>query len=254
MISRIKLNNIAIILSHTQIPENIGASARAMNNMGLSQLILVNPKNYDLNRIHKTATSASLNIIRELQIYDDLEEAIGNFQYVVGSTARIGANRPAQTRPRQLARQLISISENNKVALLFGREDCGLSNEELRYCHTIVSIPTIKFSSLNLAHAVLILCYELSLASTDIELKSIPRLANKFELEGMYGHLKELCTKIGFIDIQNPEHWMNNIRRFLSRLPLRAKEVRIIRGLCRQIDWYTGQYQRSKQEDKKNNV
>ncbi|MBN2126737.1 MAG: RNA methyltransferase, partial [Deltaproteobacteria bacterium] len=97
-----------------------------------------------------------------------------------------------------------------------------------------------------LAQAVMILCYELFLAGREPARESVPRLANRFELEGMYGHLKDVLTKIGFINPQNPEHWMLNVRRFLSRLPLRAREVRIIRGICRQIDWYTGRIEKIK--------
>ena len=111
----------------------------------------------------------------------------------------------------------------------------------LQYCHAIARIPTAHFASVNLAQAVMILSYEIFLASRETPTQPLPRLASSFELEGMYDHLKDILTKIGFVDQNNPEHWMLNIRRFFSRLPLRAREVRIIRGICRQIDWYTGQ-------------
>ncbi|RLB12304.1 MAG: RNA methyltransferase [Deltaproteobacteria bacterium] len=240
------LDNINIVLVEPQIPENIGSVARAMNNMGLTGLIVVNPKNCELSRVLKTATGSSIDIVEQMEVFGDLLEALGRFQYVVGTTARIGALRPALTRPRELAQQLISISQNNLVALVFGPEDRGLSNAELRYCHTIATIPTARFASLNLAQAVMIFCYEIFMASRETEPETIPRMANKFELEGMYEHLKQVLTKIGFIDPQNPEHWMLNIRRFLSRTPLKARDVRIIRGICRQIDWYTGQIEKKK--------
>ena len=96
---------------------------------------------------------------------------------------------------------------------------------------------------------MLIVCYEIYLATSHRGEPALPRLANRFELEGMYGHLKEVLMKIGFINPQNPEHWMQNVRRFLSRVHLRAREVRIIRGVCRQIDWYTGQMEKIKQND-----
>ena len=235
------LDNIFVVLIEPQIPENIGSVARAMNNMGLTGLIVVNPKNCDLSRVLKTATGSSIDIIEQMEVYDDLLEAIGRFQYVVGTTARIGALRPALTRPRELAQNLISISQQNLVALMFGPEDRGLSNAELRYCHTIATIPTARFWSLNLAHAVLIFSYEIFMATRETEPEPVPRMASKFELEGMYEHLKQVLMKIGFIDLQNPDHWMLNIRRFLSQRPLRARDVRIIRGICRQIDWYTDQ-------------
>ena len=243
-----RLDHITIILVEPQIPENIGAAARAINNMGLTDLILVKPKNCDLTRVLKMATGSSIDIVEEMEVYEDLREALSPFGYVVGTTARIGAHRPALTAPRRLALDLAAVSRNNRVAILFGPEDRGLSNEHLRYCHTIASIPTARFSSLNLAHSVLIICYEIFLASKEPPKASVPRLANKYELEGMYDHLKDVLQKIGFINPQNPEHWMLNIRRFLSRLPLRAREVRVIRGVCRQIDWYTEQLEKMKKE------
>ena len=249
---KIKANrdNIAIILAQPQIPENIGSVARAMSNMGLKRLVLVDPKDYEIRRLLKTATGNSVDIVRDMEIYEDLKEALGPYQYVVGATARTGSHRPAMTQPRRLARDLIPISLENMVAILFGPEDRGLSNEQLRYCHTIVTIPTSNFSSLNLAQAVMVLSYEIFLADKESTSETVPRLANQFELEGMYGHIKDVCIKIGFIDLQNPEHWMLNIRRFLSRLPLRAREVRIVRGICRQIDWYSRQLEDVKKRAK----
>ena len=250
MTAKVDLDHITIILAQAQIPENIGSVARAMNNMGLKQLILVDPKNCDLSRVLKTATGSSVDVVEEMEVFEDLKEALGPYQYVVGTTARIGSLRPAMTHPRRLAEDLIRISQNNRVAILFGPEDRGLSNEQLRYCHTLATIPTAKFSSLNLAQAVMIVCYEIFLVNREKIPEALPRLANKFELEGMYEHVKDVLMKIGFIDTQNPEHWMLNIRRFLSRLPLRAREARIIRGVCRQIDWYTEQLEKLRKENK----
>jgi tRNA/rRNA methyltransferase len=241
-----RLENIAIVLVEPHIPENIGSVSRAMANMGMSQLILVRPRNWDLTRVLKTATGPSIDIIEEMDCKEDLLEAIGEFNYVVATTARIGNLRPAMAEPREIARRIVDLSVNNKIAIVFGPEDRGLSNDEIKYAHVIVRIPTRGFSSLNLAQAVLIIAYEIFLASRSPSSDFIPRLANKFELEGMYEHLKEVLTKIGFINPQNPEHWMINIRRFFSKLPLRAKDVNIIRGILRQIDWYTGEHDRNK--------
>ncbi len=251
MTDQIRLENIGIVLVSPQIPENIGSVARAMKNMGLTRLTLVNPKECDLSRVLKTATGSSIDLIEEMEVCYDLKEVLGPYRYVVGTTARIGSIRPAMTQPRQLARDLIPISQDNPVALLFGPEDRGLSNEDLTHCHTIATIPTADFSSLNLAQAVMLFCYEIFLASIKDGPETLPRLANSFELEGMYGHLKDVLTKIGFLDPQNPEHWILNIRRFLSRLPLRAKEVRIIRGVCRQIDWYTEQLEKIRGQNRR---
>ena len=115
----VTLDNIAIVLVEPQIPENIGSAARAMNNMGIRKLILVNPENYDPCSIPKTATGSSAHIIEGMEVCHNLLEALGPFHYVIGTTARIGANRPALTTPRSLAQDLISLSYHNKVAILF---------------------------------------------------------------------------------------------------------------------------------------
>jgi tRNA/rRNA methyltransferase len=235
------LDNIAVVLIQPQIPENIGAAARAMSNMGLSRLVLVRPKNCDLCRVLKTATGVSIDVVEQMEVFDHIREALAPYQVIAGTTARTGSLRPTLSRPRGLAHDLVTLSQNNLAAVLFGPEDRGLSNEHLRYCHTIVTIPTASFSSLNLAQAVMVVCYEIFMAGREGSPEVAPRLANSFELEGMYDHLREVLTRIGFLDPQNPEHWLLNIRRFLSRLPLRAREVRIIRGVCRQIDWYASQ-------------
>ena len=160
------------------------------------------------------------------------------FQYVVATTARVGRARPAFQTPREAARKLVEISRKNRVALLFGAEDAGLTNDELRYGHLLVHIPVSeRFRSINLSHAVMILCYEIFTAASATKTFA-PRLASSGELEGMYEHIKEVSLQIGFINPQNPEYWMTSIRRFLSRVELRSREVKIIRGFCRQLDWF----------------
>lgn len=248
MTTKVNLDNIAIVLVQPLIPENIGSVARAMDNMGLKKLILVEPKNCDRNRILKPATGTSVDVIEAMEIHEDLKEALKPFQYVVGTTARTGYLRPAMTQPRRLADELIAISKENRVAILFGREDSGLTNDHLYLCHTIASIPTARFPSLNLAQAVMIVAYELFMAGMDTEPRSVPRLANKFELEGMYDHIYSVLKKIGFLNPQNPGHWMVYVRRFLSRIPLRAGEAQLIRGVCRQMNWYADQWEKVRLE------
>jgi tRNA/rRNA methyltransferase len=174
-----------------------------------------------------------------MEVYSDLSTALQPFNYVVGTTARTGGRRQELKTPRDLAVELLPICANNQVALLFGPEDRGLTNAQLRYCDALVTIPTAGFSSLNLAQAVMILVYELMMAENLPFDKSVPRLATQRELDGMYEHLKETFIKINFINPENPDYWMQNIRRFFSRVGLRARDVKIIRGICRQIDWYT---------------
>lgn len=245
VVHRAKLENIAVVLHRPHFPENIGSTARACKNMGITRLIVVDPLDCDLTRILKMATHASEDVVANMEVYDDLEEALSGFQYVVGTTARQGSNRPTVKDVRSLAQELIPISQNNRIALLFGPENRGLANRELKYCHTLLTIPTSEFASLNVSQAVIIVLYEIFTASMERPPEFVPRLANVFELENMYRHLAETLAKIHFINPENPEYWMMNIRRFFARMQLRARDIKIIRGICRQIEWYCEQ-QRNK--------
>jgi tRNA/rRNA methyltransferase len=233
------LDQVSIVLYGTRFPENIGATARAACNMGISRLVLVSPENCDLTRILKMATHSAADLVENMEVYDDLSTALTPFNYVVGTTARIGGQRRELKTPREIAAELISLSANNRVGLLFGPEDRGLTNAQLRYCHALVTVPNAGFSSLNVAQAVMLLCYELLLAGAKPVKRFVPRLASRRELDGMYEHLKETFIKIDFINQENPDYLMQSIRRFFSRVGLRASDVRLIRGICRQIDWYT---------------
>jgi len=236
--SKINLEHIAVVLNEPHYPENIGAAVRAAKNMGISRFIVVKPADCDFARILKMATHHAEDLVLGIQLHDRLEEALKPFQYVVGSTARRGSHRQFLKNPRQLARELIPISRKNHVALLFGTEASGLANEHIRYCDALVTIPTSEFSSINLAQAVMIMAYEVFTAASQNKQGFTPRLATRGELEAMYVQLKETLLKIDFINPENPDYWMESIRRFFSRLQLRGRDVQLIRGICRQIDWY----------------
>ena len=235
---KINFDNITIVLHQPRYSENIGATARAMRNMGIGQLVVVDPPNYDLYKALKLATHFASDIIEKSKICANLKEALEPFNYVVGTTARLGGQRQAITTPSKLAQKLIPISIENCIAILFGPEDRGLSNEDARHCHALVNIPATEFSSLNLAQAVMIICYEIFIAGREENEKFIPRLASRHELNGMYDQLKDLLVRIGYINSENPDYWMNKLRHFFTRLQLQAREVSIIRGICRQVDWY----------------
>ena len=234
----VSLANIAIVLVQPNISENIGAAARAMCNMGLRRLIVVDPPRCDLTRVCKMATQAALDVVEEMEVFTGLDEALRGFSYVVGTTARMGGQRQVIGSPARLAEMLVPISAENQVAILFGPEDRGLTNEDLRFCHSAATIPTADFSSLNLAQAVMVVCYELFRCSLETPQEFTPRPANRFELDAMYAQLKDVLMRICFINPANPDYFMNNLRHFGTRMQLRAKEVQIIRGICRQIDWY----------------
>ena len=179
MPTTVNLKNFSIILSRPRYPENIGAAARAMRNMGFEQLIVVDPQNCDMSRILKMATHAAGEVVENMQIYEDLKTALANLNYIVGTTARLGGQRQLVGSVAKLAQKLAPISEKNQVGLLFGPEDRGLTNEDIRLCHELVNIPTAEFSSLNLAQAVMVVCYELRRYNQPEGKTFVPRLADR---------------------------------------------------------------------------
>ena len=253
MSEKINLKNVAIVLHRTRHPENIGAAARAIRNMGIGQLVIVDPQNCDLTKICRLATHAALDVVEQMEVCDTLEEALADFNFVIGTTARLGGQRKVVSSPSKLGPKLFSISQENRIAILFGPEDRGLTNVDIRFCDILVNIPTAEFSSLNLAQAVMIMCYELYSFSCGKPGEFAPRLANRFELEAMYEQLKDVLIRVSFINPDNPDYFMNNLRHFFSRLQLRAKEVRIVRGICRQIIWYGKKCYRDGLEEKGDN-
>ena len=240
----VRLENVAVVLNRPRFPENIGAAARAVRNMGIGQLVVVAPEKCDLDRVLTLATHAAIDVVEQMLYFEDLAEALAGYHYVVGTTARLGGQRLTISSPAQMAEQLIPISQENQVAIVFGPEDRGLTNEEIRLCHHLVTIPTAQFSSLNLAQAVMVLCYELFKAGLPPVKTQTPRLATRLELDGMYDQIKDVLVRINYIQPENPDYWMNKLRRFFNRLELRAGEVSIVRGICRQIDWYAGKCHR----------
>jgi tRNA/rRNA methyltransferase len=238
MNSDTRVKNVFVVLSRPLIPENVGAAARAVSNMGLGGVVVVAPENADEERMLKLATHKAAHHVRDMKVYADLKEAVADFGYIVGATARTGGVRRPILFPREAAQKALLHAEHNKVALVFGSEDRGLTNEEIQLCHQLVQIPTAEFSSLNLAQAVMILSYEVFLAAFNPQEKAVPRLASSRELELMYERAKETLIKISFIEPNNPDHWMLNIRRFCNRIGLRSDEVNMLMGICRQIDWY----------------
>ncbi|MEF3169159.1 MAG: RNA methyltransferase [Deltaproteobacteria bacterium] len=237
---KVNLDNISIILNRPRFPENIGAAARCCRNMGIPELMVVRPENLDQERMLRMATSEAEDLIQKLVVHDSLEDALAPFNYAVGTTARTGRQRRPTDTPRTLPFRLAPLSQENRIALVFGSENWGLSNEDLRLCHFLVTIPTASFSSINLAQSVMIICYELFMAESREELFQ-PRIATIQEMEGMYRHLDEALRAIGFIHPRAPDYWMTNVRRFFSRLDLRSREVRLVRGFCRQLLWAVGQ-------------
>lgn len=236
------LENVAIILKSPKYPGNIGAAARSCYNMGIRQLILVSDTTPEKERMAQLATHNAAHILQNMKIYRSLPEALAPFSYVVGTTARTGKRRTAEQTPRDIMETVLPLLPNNKIAFLFGPEDRGLTNNDLKYCHNTSSIPTADFSSLNLAQAVAIHCYELyfAIVTSTRQPVALPEYASSFQLEGMYEHVENVLLKINFLNEKSHHYWMKNIRQFLGRLRLTEKDANIIRGICRQFLWYQG--------------
>jgi tRNA/rRNA methyltransferase len=245
------LANLAIVLHKPRYPENIGAAARCALNMGISKIMAVSPANPDREKMLKMATHEAAGLIENMEIYDNLAAALAPFQYIVGTTARLGRHRQALETPRELAGCIVDLSQNNRVALLFGPENTGLSNEDLKYCHIVTTIPTANFASLNLAQAVMIVCYELLMARMEAPSQDrfTPHLATSAELEGMYADLREALLTIGFLKSEEQEYGLNQVRAFLSRVKLLSRETQLMRGLCRKLKWFKGSVQQSAVSD-----
>ena len=245
------LDNVAVVLKKPKYPGNIGAAARSCYNMGISKLIIVREEYPNHEEMAKMATHKAAHLLDGMQRCDHLEEALGPFAFVVGTTARLGRKRTIERPPREIITEILPLLKNNKIALLFGPEDRGLSNDDLKYCHYTSCIPTAEFASLNLAQAVAIHCYELynAIIEQTREDTAVPSYASTFQMEGMYHHIENALLKIDFLQETSHSYWMRNIRQFLGRIRLTSKEANIVRGICRQFLWHQNQRSADLQED-----
>lgn len=241
--SETMLHGCGLILVRPKYPENIGAAARIACNFGFSQLIVVADEPPEPERMLKMATHKAAWMIEQLRLVNSSQEAAAPYQFIVGTTARQGKYRTVDARyPREVMTELARlIAAGSRAALMFGPESSGLSNEDLDLCQLAAVIPTADFSSLNLAQATAICCYELFMAAG----RASPAggdssYANSHELEGMYEHIDQALSQIGFIRDTSRSYWMRNIRQFLSRTRIKKKEASLIRGVCRKLLWYSG--------------
>ena len=230
---------IRIILVGTTHPGNIGAAARAMKNMGLSDLVLVNPQRFPDEDATARASGAE-DILEAATVVGSLEEALADCVYVAGASARSRTIGWPSMTPRECAQKLLAESHNGTVAAIFGPEQAGLTNEHIDRCHTLLTIPTEPgFSSLNLAMAVQVVCYELRVAligETEDEYQSEVRPATGEELELFYEHLEEVLMDGGFLDPENPRHLMRRLRRLFIRAQPDQNEINILRGMLSALD------------------
>jgi len=241
--------NLRVVLVRPQYSGNIGAVARAMGNFSLGDLALVNPAPLHRDQAEMMAVHAR-DILDRMHIHTSVQDAITDCGLVVGTTCRSGLYREETVTPRTLAPHILARAATNRVALVFGCEDSGLSNEELRHCHRLMTIPTdATYSSLNVAQAVLVCCYEVFLATQEETPASQRPLAVAEQQELMYEKLKHALLKVGFLHKDNPEHIMFAFRRIFGRAGLEERDVRILLGMARQIDWYATRGWRFAAED-----
>lgn len=232
---------IRIVLVATSHPGNIGSTARAMKTMGLSRLYLVTPKAFPDIRAFEMAAGAE-DLFEHAVITTTLKEALTDCQLIVGTSARTRDLDLQELLPNQCAELIVNQSAKTEIAIVFGREHAGLTNEELLCCHYHVTIPSNPhYSSLNLAQAVQIIAYELRMKSLEaVPLKpnkSRPsqQLATAEEVEYFYEHLTEVMIAINFWDPENPKRLQQRIRRLFNRVGLENVEVNILRGILSQV-------------------
>jgi tRNA/rRNA methyltransferase len=230
--------NIVIILVGTKHPGNIGSAARAMFNMGLNHLILASPQCEISDESYRLAKGGK-GVLDSAKICRDLKSALRGIRLLVGTTGKSGGYRAPAYSLRSLAPRILDQACRQKVGILFGPEDTGLIDDDLRFCPLLIRIPTQhKAHSINLSQAVMIVCYELLLGSLEHEPERVPRLASLEQIEAMYVQLEAALLNIGFLQAQNAGHMMLRLRQLLGRAGLEIPDVGILRGIARQIDWY----------------
>jgi len=240
------LNPVTIVLVEPQSPGNVGMVCRAMKNMGLSELRLVNPCDTKHLDALKFAVSAR-DLLEGAQIFSSLRDALFDCPFSVATTRRHGKYRQEIFTPDEIAEKVGEAQRVGRVALVFGREDNGLTTDEVALCRWQATILTAgDFGSLNLAQAVLIFAYELFRKTGEI----FPRYgrvpASTGELETLYDHMERALLHIGFLNPQNPDHIMRSLRRIFARSELDSREVAVLRGMMAQVDWAAGGFKGKK--------
>ncbi|OGS96426.1 MAG: tRNA (cytosine(32)/uridine(32)-2'-O)-methyltransferase TrmJ [Gallionellales bacterium RIFCSPLOWO2_02_60_31] len=247
------LNNIRVVLSHTSHPGNIGAAARAMKTMGLRHLYLVNPRHFPDPQADAMAAGAD-DLLRDAVVCGSIDEALQGVVFTVAMTARLRDISIEVKSPREAMPLLLQQAAQQPVALLFGTEMSGLTNEEMGKAQVLVNIPANPdFSSLNLAAAVQVMGYELN-AAVQSHVPSLPeiRSATHEQVEGYFAHLEKTLFEIGFFTTQNPARLMQRLRRLYARARLEPEEINILRGILSMTTEYNARLKSRYQEEHRN--
>lgn len=234
--------NIRVVLVNPSHPGNIGAVARAMKNMCLSRLVVVAPQRGVDEPEARARAAGALDVLLKAEVVAEFDDAIVDCGLVVGASARLRTIPWPTFDPHVCAQQVVTAAQHQQVALVFGREDTGLTNDELEKCHRLVHIPANDdYSSLNLAAAVQVVTYETRMALLAAQGQSVDvppdhPLATAAELEGLYAHLEKTMVQIGFYDPANPRQLMRRLRRLFNRAQLDKMEMNILRGILAAVD------------------
>ena len=230
------VNRIRVVLCQTTHPGNIGAAARAMKTMGLDRMVLVKPRHFPHAEATARASGAD-DILSQALVVDDLSEAIGDCQLVLGTSARLRSVALQQYTAREAAREAVKVIGQKQIALLFGQERAGLTNEEMGSCHALVHVPVNPdYGSLNLGAAVQILSYEIRMAQLELGQVSVPEMAAHIAapqamFDGYMAHLELVLGQIDFLDPKQSRTMMQRLRRLFQRAAPEEHEIHILRGI-----------------------
>jgi tRNA/rRNA methyltransferase len=232
------LSNIRIVMVRPRGSGNIGSVARAMKNFGGADLAIVGTARTQ-SFWAKAMAVHGRDVLSEAKCYDTIRAAIADCTLVVGTTCRAGLYRAHSQSPREIAPSIAAAAKQGKIALIFGPEDHGLSNKDLEHCQLLVDIPSHPdYRSLNVAQAAVVCLYELYVATLTTPADDAIQRAEAESIERLFDIMRHALLKIGFLDSENPEHMLLAFRRIFGRAGLEDKDVRILTGMFRQIEWY----------------
>lgn len=236
------LDQLVVVLVEPQSPGNIGMVCRAMANFGCSRLRLVNPCQHLHSEAKKFAVSAS-GLLGQAELYPDLASALADRQCAIAATRRAGKLRGGLLDLTELPAQLSGYADGSGLALVFGREDSGLTTDEVALCSHAVSISTAAYGSLNLAQAVIVFLYELSRQQTPQPAAATAAHLPLGALEPLFDQMQGVLERIAFLNPTAPAGVMNSLRRILQRSNLDPRELELLRGMWSQIDWSARDWQ-----------
>jgi len=242
--------SIVVVLDQPQDLVNIAHVVRGMKNFGFKDLRLVQPRDYDAYRVEGIAHQTA-DVLARVRTFASLNEAIADCVHIVGLTARGRTAKRNLQRPREAAAEIVALAEDGPVALLFGREDKGLSNESLDRCHRVVTIPSeVSYPSLNLGHAAIIMLYDLALArgAEARPFKAARRASEPAaaeELERLFADVDRALATIDFFKTRNAEGIMRTMRELAHRTPLDLREVKLLRAMAIEVVKYGERLARS---------